>query len=350
DIYLQGLEKQPSHKNKTLILDFLIVKLKKDIKITEELTEKILPKMLVYFDNYTNEKEELFFSIFKIMTSLRFANSGVVKGVKKKLIGFKREYDTRLSTVFRNNFSEFMVKINQNIARFEEAEAKIKHITVLFDIDPLMIEHTRMMKLKEQLNELEFLDEDTHGKFVQFLAKLAGLEKLDWKVKTVALDLLGEYGGASEISVLMKVVETESSLAVKVNAQKALKKLEEQHAANMENVLLMIPLFYIQKMLSEFFTSKLFKVNLVTDTVKFQEILASDEKFKYVVISENVFTPELSQEAFDYLDENPSTTLIIVTANLEKMAAFQDLPGVKFLKKPFNNDALTQLIEEKAVT
>jgi hypothetical protein len=344
DIYLQGLEKQPSHKNKNIILEFLIAKLKTDIKITEQLTDKILPKLLVYFDNYSKEKEELFISIFKIISTLRFADSGKVKGVKKKFVGFKKEYDARLSTTFRNNFGEFMVKLNQQIGRFEESESRIKNIVVLFDIDPYKIEHARMLKLKEQLASLEFLDEDTGAQLVQFLAKLAGLEKIDWKVKTVVLDLLAEYGGAGEISVLTKVIETESSLAVKVNAEKALKIIEEKHADDMVPVLVMEPLFYLQKMLNEFFASKLYKVNVVTDTTKFSETLESSESFKYVVVSENVFTPELSQEAFDYLDEHPDTTLIIITADLQKMAAYQDLPGVKFLKKPFNQEVLKQLI------
>ncbi|UCH96199.1 MAG: hypothetical protein JSV88_04900 [Candidatus Aminicenantes bacterium] len=344
DIYLQGLEKQPSHKNKNIILEFLIKKLKTDIKITEKLTDKILPKLLVYFDNYSKEKEELFISIFKIIAALRFPDSGKVKGVKKKFVGFKKEYDTRLSTRFRNNFAEFMVKLNQQIGRFEESESKIKNIVVLFDIDPLKIEHARMLKLKEQLASLEFLDEDTGAKLVRFLARLAGLEKIDWKIKTVVLDLLAQYGGASEIPVLTKVIETETSLAVKVNAEKALKIIEEKRANDMEPVLVMEPLFYLQKMLNEFFASKLYKVNVVTETTKFSETLESSESFKYLVVSENVFTPELSQEAFDYLDEHPDSTLIIITADLQKMAAYQDLPGVKYLKKPFNQEVLKQLI------
>ena len=202
-----------------------------------------------------------------------------------------------------------------------------------------------VQKAKEIVRKhVEFLDEDTSVKLVRFLAKLAGLEKIDWKVKTVVLDLLAEYGGAGEIPVLTKVIETETSLAVKVNAEKALKIIEEKHADDMEPVLVMEPLPYLQKMLNEFFASKLFKVNVVTETTKFSETLESGESFKYVVISENVFTPELSQEAFNYLDEHPDTTLIIVTADMQKMAAYQDLPGVKFLKKPFNQEVLAQLI------
>ena len=107
-------------------------KLKKDIKPTEELTDKILPKLLSHFDNYVKEKEDLFFSIFKILQSLVYSNSGKVKAVKKKILGFTKEFDNRLSNTFRNNWKEFVVKLNHMIARFEESEAKIKNIVILF--------------------------------------------------------------------------------------------------------------------------------------------------------------------------------------------------------------------------
>lgn len=342
DIYIQGLEKQPSHKNKTLILDFFIEKLKTDIKVTESLTEKVLPKLLAFFDNYTKEKEDLFISVFKIIASLQYPNSGKVKGLKSKMIGFKKEYEIRLSTTFKNNFNEFMVKLNQMIARFEESENKVKNISVLFDIDASKIDHGRMMKMKEQIAELDFLDEETKSRLVTFLAKVAGLDKLDWKVRTVALDLLGEHGGPKEIGVLNRIVDTESSLAVKTNAQKALKKIEEEHAADIECVLVMEPLFYIRKKLSEFLKNRAFRVFDLDEVSKFPQLAA--KKFKFIVVSENLLTPDLTQELFNYVDDHMDSHLIIVTAQPDKWESYKDLPNIRFLKKPFSDQTLLEVV------
>ncbi len=341
-IYLNGLEKQPSFKNKNVILEFLIEKLKAKPKDDEAFTQKVVPKLLSFFDVHAKEREELFLSIFKIVASLRYPNSNAVKGIKKKILGFAKEFDKRLPTPFKNNLSEFLVKLNQMIARFEESETKVKQIAMLFDIDHLRIDHARMMKLKDQIVELDFLDESTLGKLVAFLSELAKNSKIDWKVKTVALDLLGEHGGIKALPILLDLAEKDSSLAVKTNAQKAAKKIEERHADEILSVLVMEPLFYLQKMLNEFFKSRAFKVFDFSAIGKFDEI--ADRDFKYVVVSENLMTPEFTQKLFDYVDEHYESILIIVTAKPDSMASYRELPNVRLLKKPFNQDSLQEVL------
>jgi hypothetical protein len=271
-----------------------------------------------------------------------YPNSGKVKAVKQKILGFTKEFDSRLSNTFRNNWKEFVVKLNHMIARFEESEAKVKNIVILFDIDATKIDHPRMMKLKEQVAELEYFDEDTKARFVKFLAEMVSEPKIDWKVKTVALDLLGEYGAAPELAVLANAVETETSLAVKTNAQKALKKIEERCAADIESVLVMEPLFYLQKVLNEFFKAQAYKVFNLAEVSKFEQV--AEKFFKYIAVSENFLTPEFMQQLFDYVDENDESTLIIVTASPDKWQQYKDIPNIKLLKKPFNNDVLKEVI------
>ncbi|MCP4147767.1 MAG: hypothetical protein GY757_08445 [bacterium] len=346
DIYLQGLEKQPSHKNKTLILDFLIEKLKTDIDNSEEFTEKVLPKMLTYFDNHTKEKEDLLTSIFKIIGHMKYSNSGKLKGLKSKMVGYAKTFDNRFSNTFKNNFKECLVRLNQMIGRFEESESKMKQIVVLFDIDHTSIDHDRMMKLKDQLNQIDHFDQKTKARFVDFRADLAGTPKIDWKVKTVSLELLSEYGGLAQIPVIKKVIETESSLAVKTNAQKALKNIEEKYADDILTIFIMEPLPYLEKKLSAFFLANVFKVRTLGKDEKFSEIIEEDIEFKYLVVSESLFSPEFSQEIFDYMDEHFETSLIILTANLDKWDSYKELPNVKLLKKPFNDDSLKAAISE----
>jgi hypothetical protein len=343
DIYLSGLEKQPSHKNKTYILDFFIEQLKNSIKPTEPLTEKVLPKLLVYFDNYAKDKEELFISIFKIVPNLWFNNSSKLKGVKKKIITFKKDFENRLSTQFKNNLGEFVVKVNQLIARFEEEENKVKNIVVLFDIDPKKIDHDRMMKLKEQLQEIDELDQATTDRLIDFLDTMFEISKIDWKIKSVAIELLGDYGDLRVLNKLKEAAEKESSLAVKVAAQKAATKVEQRFAAAIESVLIIEPLFYIQKKLNEFFASKMFRVFNLETVEKLPEI--TEKFFKFLVITDAALSTDSLHFILEYLDINMDTILVIVTAKEEIMNDYSHLPNVRFLKKPFNEDTLTAIIQ-----
>jgi len=343
DIYLQGLDRQPSHKNKTVILDFLIGKLKGGIPLTEELTEKVVPKLLVYFDNHAKEKEELFLSIFKIIPTLRYGNSTGLKNIKKTVVQFMKTFDKRLSGPFRNNLGEFLVKVNHMIGRFEESEQKLKTIQNLFEIDPQKIDHDRLVKLKDQLKELDTLDDQTLGRLIEFLVTMYDVSKINWKIKALAIELLGDFGNLSVIPKLKEAAEKETSLAVKVNAQKAVNKLEERYAAAIQYVLIIEPLFYLQKKLCSFFSSKAFRVNCLKEIERFEEI--SKVPFRFLVISEALFNDEFTQTIFDYLDENLDAILIIVTARPEDMEAFNDIPNVRFLKKPFNDESLEDVIK-----
>jgi hypothetical protein len=343
NIYLKGLEQQPSHRNKHVILEFFLKELKNNIRQTEELTEKVLPQLLVFFDNYSKEKEELFISIFKIIPVLKFPSGAKIRAVKKKIITFEQEFEEQFSHTFMNNLDEFLVKVNHMATRFEETESKLKNIKVVFDIDPTQIDHERLMKLKQQLEEIDDLDKETHAKLVQFLLTMyeAGI---DWKIKTTTIELLGEYGGIKEIPKLSQVAEKESSLAVKINAQKAIKKIEEKHADAIQSVLILEPLFYIRKKLSEFFKSQAFRVFNLTEVERFGEIIT--KPFRFLVISDSLLDEGFTRQVFDYMDTNLDTILIIVTANPDSLDIFKEIPNIRFLKKPFNDDLLQEVITE----
>jgi hypothetical protein len=231
------------------------------------------------------------------------------------------------------------------MSRFEEAEAKLKHIKILFDIDPTKIDYDRMQKLKQQLEEIEHLDKETHGNLVEFLVKMYETARIDWKIKSTAVELLGDYGHISEIPRLNKATENESSLAVKVNAQKAIQKIEERHASAIQSVLIIEPLFYIQKKLNEFFKTQAFRVYNLKEVEHFHEIIA--KPFRFLVISETLFDDMFTQQVFNYMDENLDSILIVITANPEGLVDFQDIPNVRFLKKPFSDDQLKEVITQK---
>ncbi|MCP4214750.1 MAG: hypothetical protein GY765_08830, partial [bacterium] len=51
-----------------------------------------------------------------------------------------------------------------------------------------------------------------------------------------------------------------------------------------------------------------------------------------------------SQDVLDYMDTNYETELVIVTADIEKVSGFQNVPNVKLLKKPFKSESIAQLL------
>ncbi|MGE5341143.1 MAG: hypothetical protein ACM3SY_06640 [Candidatus Omnitrophota bacterium] len=344
DIYLQGLELQSSAKNKNIILEFFIEQLKGKIRCNDELIDKVFPVLMPLFDNYAKDKEELFSSVFQLVPMLKYTNSNSLKAFKKKILQFKKDFDSRLPGPFKNVITEFVVKLNQLVSRFDETEAKLKTISFLFDIDPLKLEASRMLKLKDQLAEIETMDDAIKTRLIDFLVKLIDAPRIDWKIKSTAVELLGEYAGPVLINKLNEIAQNDSSLAVKVNAQKAAKQIEDRSASLLQNVLIIEPLFYIQKKLSEFFKAQAFKVFVLNEIERFQELARAP--FRFLVISEAVLTnEEFLQHVFDYLDDNLDAMLIIVTVNPDLLEQFQEIPNVKFLKKPFNDEMLVEAIK-----
>ncbi|MCP5050208.1 MAG: hypothetical protein GY940_23785 [bacterium] len=342
DIYIQGMEKQTTQKNKTIILEFFVTQLKTKIKPNGALTEKVLPKLLANFDTYAKDREDLFISVFKIIPSLTYSNSGELKAIKKKVISFKSEFEQRLSGPFKNNMKEFVVKLNQISARFEEGEAKIKNVVVLFDIDSSKIDHDRMVKLKDQLKDIETLDDETTERLIKFLVTMYDVSRIDWKIRADAVELLGDYGGLSVLPKMIEITEKESSLAVKVNAQKAVKKVEERNAAAIESVLVIEPLPFLQKKLNEFFRSKAFRVYNIDKIEKLESL--TSKFFKFLVITDTLLNREMTPMVMEYLDENLDTILIIVTGRPEDMIDYEGLENVRCLKKPFNEATLAAAI------
>lgn len=256
NIYLKGLKKQPSFMNKHVIVEFFFKELKNNIRQTEELTEKLLPRLLVFFDDYFNEKEDLLISIFKILPALKFPSRAKIRAVKKKIITFEQDFEELLSDTFRDKLAEFLVKINQMASRIEETESKLKNI----------------------------------------------------------------------------------------NPQKNIKKIEEKNAGAIQSVLILEPLFYIRKKLKEFFKSLAYRVFNLAEVERFGEIIT--KPFRFLVISDSLLDEEFTRQVFDYMDTNLDTILIIVTANPDNLDIFKEIPNIRFLKKPFNDDRLQEVIAE----
>jgi len=255
DIYLKGLEKQHSPRNKQVILEFFFKELKNNIKQTGELTEKVLPRLMVFFDDYSKEKKDLFISIFKIIPLLEFPSGVRIRAVKKKIITFEQEFAEQLSNTIENKLAEFLVKIDQIARQFEKSESKLKNI----------------------------------------------------------------------------------------KTQNAIKKIEEKDADETQSVLILEPLPYIRKKLNEFFKSRAYRVFNLNEAARFGDIIT--KVFRFLVISDSLLDEEFTRQVFDYMDTNLDTILIIVSVNPDSLLdIFKKGTNIRFLKKPFNDDQLNEVI------
>jgi hypothetical protein len=254
DIYLKGLEKQPFLRSKQVILEFFFKELKNNIRQTGELTEKVLPQLLVFFDDYSKEKEDLFISIFKIIPLLEFPSGAKIRAVKKKVITFEQEFADRLSNTCGNKLDELLVKIEQMAGQVEETESKLKNM----------------------------------------------------------------------------------------NARESIKKIEEKPADETQSVLILEPLPYIRKKLNEFFKSRAYRVFNLKEVARFGEIII--KPFRFLVVSDSLLDEEFTRQLFDYVDTHLDTILILVTPNPDDLDIFKEITNIRFLKKPFNDDRLQEVI------
>jgi len=254
DIYLEGLEKQPFLRSQQVILEFFYKELKNNIKQTAELTEKVLPQLLVFFDDYSKEKEDLFIWIFKIIPLLKFPSGAGIRAVKEKIITFKQEFADRLSNNAGIKLDELLVKIEPMARQVEETESKLKNM----------------------------------------------------------------------------------------NRRESIKTIEEKPADETQSVLILEPLPYIRKKLNEFFKSRAYRVFNLKEVARFGEIII--KPFRFLVVSDSLMDEEFTRQLFDYVDTHLDTILILVTPNPEDLDIFKEITNIRFLKKPFNDDRLQEVI------
>ena len=337
DIFLEALEKQPLIQNKSIIIEHIAEIIKKQEIADNELTSKILNIVLNYFNVYNSKRDELYISVLKLLGYLKYDKSSTVKYVKSKIIKFMKMYENSITTTLKNNISETFVKLNQIISKFEEIESKIKELEILFNIDVSKVDYDRIVKLKKQLEEIENLDEDNRIKLEEFLCKVYDFSREDWKKREISVELLGIYGDKETLKFLKDVYEKEHSLGVKLAAQSAIKNLY-RNLKVLDSVLVIEKLYYINKLLKDYFESELFKVFSLKSVEEVGKI--KSREYVHAFISDEFFEA-LDGSERDSL-EKVSKSIVIVTNNPEK---YLNLNNEKYsvLKKPFNKEVLESL-------
>jgi len=337
DIFLNALEKQPLVQNKAVIIDYLTELIKREGIKDIELSKRILNDLIHNFDTYSSKHDDLYVSILKLIVLLKFESSNEAKWLKSKLIKFLKTYENGMTKSVKNNISEFFVKLNQIISRFEEAESKIKDLLVLFNIDVNKIDYERIVKLKKQLEEIEYLDDENRNNLEQFLYKVYKESNEDWKKREIVVELLSIYGDKETLKFLKQVYEKESSLGVKLAAQNAIKNLY-RNLKVVNNILIIENLFYINKLIKDYFESELYKVFNLSNADELNNL--KNKEFDFVFISENIFD-NLNDEKKDIL-EKISKKIVIIASKIERYNNL-DMNKYSTLKKPFNREVLESL-------
>ncbi len=341
ELYLEALNAQALFTNKVIIVETLFNKLKTEKKITENFSELIKQPLLSYFTNYKQDKDEFLISILKILPLLNFSNSVTYKTIKKNVITFAKQYEEQLSKVLKNNLNESLTRINALISRVERTEKKIGDITVLFDLPPESIDIVRFEKLKKQLEELDFFDDVFLKNFTTFLNKVHDASMDDWKIREAVLKLLGSYGTPIVIQKLKIIIEKEKSLGARVSAEDALKNIKSRYEIEEESVLIIVPLFYINKLLRDFFSEKGFNIINIEAIEQLADI--TNKNISHVLISDVYIKDNNIEQILDLLPDE-DLKIIITSPKPEEIKYTKDGFKIEYLKIPFKPENLEPFI------
>ncbi len=339
-VLVDAFERQPGIHNRNLIGDRLLKLLRADPAGDGAYSQRLLSLLLPLFDQYTADREELLATTCRILPLLHFTSSTQVKTVRKKVIDLRDRVEGQLSPTIRHILSEALAKFNQLIARLEESEARLKKILLLYDIDPARIDGERVVKLKEQLLEIEQVDDESRQRLCGFLSTLVSTAGDDWKKKSASVDLLGVYGDESHLPQLAELAAGDASLAVKVGAQKAGQTLRQRLGIPAEGVLVAEPLPYLAKLLIDFFAARPWPPRQVRSAAEFSAL--GDAPFRFLFVSETVFDgPEGVFSA--YLRRHPDCRGFLLVSDPET-AREKAAAGFQPLVKPFNQQTLDALV------
>ncbi len=343
NIYLEALNTQKIYKNKIIILESLFNKLKSEKKITEKFSQKIIQPFMDYFQNYNPKKDEFLISILKILPLLVFSKSITYKNIRRHIVNFGKQNERQLTKVLRNNLNESITRINALISRIEKGEEKIGNITVLFDLPPESIDINRFDKLKLQLQDLDYFEEKFIENLTSFLMKIHDMPKQDWKIRAAVLKIMGDYANGTIVPRLKEIVKTETSLGVRVSAEDALKKIIERYDIEEESVLILIPIFYINKLVTEYFTAKGFQIINVKDIDQLTEL--NSKNISYVFISDVFIKDDQMDQILDMIPEmEEDPQIIITTPKPDEIQYKADGIELTLLKIPFKPENLDSLL------
>ena len=343
EIYLEALNQQSLFTNKIIIIETLFNKLKVEKKITEDFSKLIKQPLLGYFTNYKQDKDDFLISILKIMPMMNFSNSATYKSLRKEIISFAKQNEDRITTVLKNNMNEAITRINALIAKVEKTEKKIGDITILFDLPTDSIDVERFDKLKLQLEELEFLDDVFIKDFTAYLNKIHDAFLDDWKIRATVLKLLGAYGEPSIIKKLKEIVKTEKSLGARVSAENAIENIKTRYGVEDEAVIIIVPLFYINKLLNDFFEKKHIKTINIKEIEELADV--TSKNISNVFISDVFIKDNRIEQIIELLPED-NMKIIIVTAKPEESKYENSSFNIDYLKIPFKPENLEPLIAE----
>ncbi len=336
---LDALISQPLFNNKAVILDALMRTVKGKKNVDAEFSKKIVKILLEYFKSYAEERLEFLQTVLKILPGLTYTQSIQVRSIKKELLIFMKYHEKQMNQTLINNIQECVARLNQLSTHFEEAEEKIKHIEVLFDLEPQSIDVPRLEKLKVQLAELSEISPDFLKRFGLFLTRMLK-EADDWKIRSISAELLAEYGTADYIPQLALAKAQDQSLGVRVAATKALERIQANYKTASLDAVVIEPLFYISKLINVALEEHGYQVNNYKEWP--DDSVWNRENCSMIWVSEQLIENG-SSEKLKLLEKQLTKQVkkvIIITQAPAKYADLENIPGFVLLQKPFTKDFL----------
>ncbi len=338
---LDAMETQRLFTNKAVILEAILRAIKGRQDVDPDFSRRFLKILLEYFKTFSEDRQDFFLTVLKVIPGLSFTQSVQIRGVRKEVMLFLKNHEEQLNQTVINNIQECLAKLNQQIAHYEESEEKIKHIEVLFELETRAIEAQRLEKLKQQLNELKEMTSDFLSRLNAFLVRLLN-DASDWKVRSTSAELLSDYGTPDIIPHLVQKQNQDQSFGVRVSSSKAVESLQEKFKISPLFATVIEPLFYLSKLITEALTDFGYKFKIHKnwpDSSAWEE-----EKASMIWISDQFLEeehPERLEFLFDRL-EKEAKSVVIVTATPERFSKYRIHQGLKLLKKPFTKEYLTR--------
>jgi hypothetical protein len=335
NILFDAFQTQTIHVNKNEILNFMISNFKLQKKLSLECSNKLVPVISQYFETYKSENDEMLVSIMKLYTILKYEHSIQVKKIKTRILRFVKQYDKSLALVVKNKANESINGLNKIINRLEQNENKIKTVLNLMEIEPGKIDSNRLTTFKNELDQLKIIDRESLDKINVFLLKIYEHSPNNWKKRAESAKIFAKYGNRESLPRLIEIEQNEKSFGVNIALKESIEVLKEKFEEH-NSVLILTPLFYINKLISTFFEKISYKIDSIKEIDQLSRF--SQKHYNYIFLSDS-YHDIIDFALLRKMTEQKGGLVIIVISNQDPQKIYEKFgrANITLLNKPYND-------------
>ncbi len=338
EILFSALQNQPVARNKALILEKLIKRIKGKRTIDLAFSQQLCQTLLVYLEGFHPDREELIVAAARALLMIKYQNSQQLKTVKKTLLELEKELAAKNETKLKNNIVEALGKLNGLIAHYEESELQVKALKHIFELPQERIGAERLQKLKEELEQLNFLDEQAENQLHNFLIAAYESAENDWKKRAIAVELLQNYSSPQDLPFMQNIALSDQSLAVRVAAEKTVAVIREKYNLLPQIIGIFENSFYLKKLLLEYLANKDFRIVEIGEQAQLDSLL--EGPLNILFIDENL----LNKEIINFFQSHPEKNMVIICSEIAKIADLLACKNIQALSKPIKKDEIEEIL------